>query len=77
MEQVLLKGSRDGALSGCAQAGEPDGEALLAGVRVALVAGEARVPRDVPAARMLAEGRGKEEAAKGYWRRTLPLCMRM
>lgn len=44
---MLLEGSCDCGLSGCGEAGEPDGEAFLLAVGVALCAGERWVPGDV------------------------------
>jgi hypothetical protein len=49
VQKVLLKSSRDGRLSGCGEAGEPDGEALLLAGGVALCAGKGRMPGNVAA----------------------------
>jgi hypothetical protein len=51
---VLLERSRDGRLSGCREAGKPDGEALLLAGCVALCAREGRVPGDVAGRELLA-----------------------
>ena len=48
MEQVLFKGDGDGGFTAGGEAGEPEGEALLAAQRRALVVGEAVVPCDIP-----------------------------
>ena len=47
VQQVLLERCRDCGLSGCRETGEPDGEAGLLAVCVALLARKGRVPGDV------------------------------
>lgn len=47
MQEVLLEGCGDGGLARGREAGEPDGQALLAAELVALFARERRVPGDV------------------------------
>lgn len=47
MEEVLLEGGCDGGFSAGGEAGEPDCEALLFAVCVALLAGKTLVPGDV------------------------------
>lgn len=47
VQQVLLKGSRDGGLARGGEAGEPEGEALLLAELAALLARETGVPGDV------------------------------
>lgn len=47
MEKVLLEGGRDGGLAGSGETSQPKGEALLAIVAIALLAGETFVPGDV------------------------------
>ena len=47
MQQVLLEGGCDCGFAGGGEAGEPEGEAFLLGVGLALGAGETLVPGDV------------------------------
>lgn len=47
VQQVLLEGSCDCGFAGGGEAGEPEGEAFLLGVRLALGARETFVPGDV------------------------------
>ena len=55
MEEVLLEGCRDGGFTRGGEACEPDCEAALLAVCVALAAGERRVPGDVAVGEYVSE----------------------